>query len=285
MASSASLTETEGTVAPEGGPRLHWRSWLPRSPRALVLIVHGAAEHGGRHAETARGLAARGYGCYAVDCRGHGRSGGARVHVEGFGEYLADVDAGLALVRERHAGARAFLLGHSQGGLIVLLHALRHPAGRPGVVATSPLLGLHPDLAPSGVRRAAVRVLLRVAPRLRVPSGVDPAGVSRDPAVVEAYRRDPLVSRRVSSRWLAAAREGMDEAHQRAPALAVPALVMAAGDDRLVDARATRRFVARAPASLVEYVEWPGLFHEILNEPERAEVRARITTWLDARLG
>ena len=196
MASSASLTRSEGTTASSGDLRLFWRSWLPLSPRALVLIVHGVAEHGGRYDETARALAARGYGCYAVDYRGHGLSGGARVHVDDFSAYLADVDAGLSVVRERHGDAAAFLLGHSQGGLIVLLHALRHPQGRAGVVAISPLLGLHPDVAPAGVRRVATRLLLRMAPRLRVPSGVDPAGISRDPAVVEAYRRDPPRRRR-----------------------------------------------------------------------------------------
>jgi lysophospholipase len=206
------------------------------------------------------------------------------VDVDGFGQYLADVDAALTLVRDRQGTTPVFLFGHSQGGLIVLLHALRRPAGRPGVVATSPFLGLHPDLAPSGVRRIALSALRRFAPRLRVPSGLDPAGISRDPAVVEAYRRDPLVSRRVSSRWLVSARAAIAEAHEKASSLAVPALVMAAGDDRLVDTRATRRFVEKIPSGLVEYVEWPGLFHELLNEPERAQVRDRLLTWLDARM-
>ena len=70
-----------------------------------------------------------------------------------------------------------------------------------------------------------------------------------------------------------------------APALAVPILVMASGDDRLVDPAAIRAWAERAPRALTTCVEWPGLFHEMFNEVGRERVLARVAEWLDARVG
>lgn len=68
-----------------------------------------------------------------------------------------------------------------------------------------------------------------------------------------------------------------------ATGLSVPALIMQSGGDRLVDPAATREWAANAPADLVEYVEWPGLFHEMFNEPEREQVFQKMELWLRER--
>ena len=128
------------------------------------------------------------------------------------------------------------------------------------------------------------RLLAMVWPTRLFPNAVDPSLLSHDPAVGAAYRNDPLVSRTVSAGWYAAATATLEEVTARAPDLAVPTLILYAGDDRLVDAEATAAWIARAPAHRVEASRWPGLYHEILNEPEKAIVLARITTWLEARL-
>jgi lysophospholipase len=101
---------------------------------------------------------------------------------------------------------------------------------------------------------------------------------------VRAYVEDPLVSRRVSPAWYAALRRAQAEVRDAAARLALPTLVLASPDDRLVDPEAIRRFVERAPASAVESSWWPGLAHELMNEPEREQVLARIEEWLRARL-
>ena len=281
---AAGWSEDQGWAATRDGLALYWRSAVPPQPRALVVVVHGLAEHSGRYLHVLRRLAAAGYACYALDCRGHGRSPGPRVHVAGFDRFLWDVDAMESVARDRHRELPVVLLGHSQGGLVVLLHALRHPQGRAGVVASSPLLGVHPSSRPSAARAWAARVLSPILPGLLQSTGLDPAALSRDPAVVEAYRTDPLVSRRVSLRWFTSVAEAMAEAHTAAPGLRVPALVMAAAADRVVDAEATRRFVQRAPAGLVDYVPWEGLFHELFNEPQREQVLARALAWLGVTL-
>jgi len=274
----------DGRVATADGLALYWRAWTPERARAALLFVHGLAEHSGRYAGPAGFFASRGYACYAVDLRGHGRSPGPRVDVSSFDRFLADVGATHALVRERHPGVKTFLVGHSQGGLLVLQYALRHPEGLPGVVASSPVLAVHPASRPSRARELAARVLRRVAPRLRIPSGLDARWLSRDPEVVAAYLNDPLVSRRVSARWFASLLQAQEEVEGGAAAFPVPALVMAASADRLVDPEATRRFAERAPRGLVRLVCWEGLFHELFNEPEKEEVLGAVERWLAPRL-
>jgi acylglycerol lipase len=278
-------TRSEGELASGDGLALSYRAWLPASERAVVLLVHGLGEHSGRYEHVARHLVALGYACYAFDYRGHGRSAGRRAHVHSFDEYLADVAAMRARLAAAHPRSPLVLFGHSQGGLIMLLAALTAPAGAAAVVATSPFLGIHPASRPSAALAAAGRVLSRTLPGLRIASGLDTTALSRDPQVVAAYEADPLVTSKVSARWFTE----INAAHARvlalAPTLTVPALVMQSGADRLVDPAATRRWAEAAPAGLVEYVEWDGLYHEMLQEPEKAQVLARIETWLAARLG
>ena len=126
------MHKTEGTFETSGGLRLFERSWLPDgAPRGVLALVHGYAEHSGRYDYVGIWLAQRGYAVHALDLRGHGKSEGDRVFVRSFNEYLDDVDAFLALVRERHGGATPWLMGHSMGGTVVTLAAVtRRPEVR-----------------------------------------------------------------------------------------------------------------------------------------------------------
>ena len=277
---------TEWTVRAPRGPSLFGRSWLTTPPaRATVLIVPGLAEHGGRYAATAAALAEAGFAVHAVDYRGHGRSEGIRVHVDSVDEYVADVRAAMDEVRRRHPGLPLFLLGHSQGGLVVLKLVLDDPAGLAGVVVTSPFLAVHPRSRPSAFMRAGAAVLRRLAPRLPVPTRIDVSVLSRDPAVGEAYARDPLVSSKASAGWLSAIARAQREVLARAPSLRLPALVMASGGDLLVDPEAARIFALEAPPEHVEFVWWDGYYHEMLNDLGRERVVERIVSWLETHTG
>ena len=282
---TAELTANEWTVPAPGGLVLYGRSWAPAaSPRAAILVVHGLGEHSGRHASTAAVLAGAGFAVHAIDYRGHGRSEGRRVHVDDVDDYVADVQAGLTEARRRSPGVSVFLLGHSQGGLVGLKLALDHPAAVDGLVVTSPFLAVHPASRPSSAVRAMARVLLRVAPRLPMPTKIDVTLLSRDTTVGEAYARDPLVSHAASAGWLRAIGHAQREVRARARELSVPTLLMASGSDRLVDPEVTRQFARDTDPDIVEFVWWDGFYHEMLNDEGREEVLARIVAWLSARL-
>ncbi|MET0552611.1 MAG: lysophospholipase [Vicinamibacteria bacterium] len=281
---SEAILHTEGGLNTSSGT-LFCQVWSPAAPRAALLFVHGLAEHSGRYEHVGRHFAERGYACHAIDYRGHGRSPGPRVHVDSFEPWLDDVKAGLALVRRAHPGLPLFVVGHSQGGLVVLLQGLRDPDDRAGTIVSSPLLGIAPPSRPNGLLRTATKVLMRVAPRLLVPNEVNPAWLSRDPEVGRAYLADPLVSRKVSAGWFRALQEAMARARAGAPRWTSPLLVLASRGDRIVDADATARWVAAAPAAHVTSFFWNDLHHELFNETTQQDVFAAMERWLDACQG
>jgi alpha-beta hydrolase superfamily lysophospholipase len=278
---AADLVRSEWAVRAPGGPALFGQSWRPMAPpHAAVLVVHGLAEHSGRYAATAAVLAGAGFAVHAVDYRGHGRSEGGRVHVERVEDYVADVRAALEEVRRRPPARPLFVLGHSQGGLIALKLALEDPSVLDGLVVTSPFLAVHPSSRPSAFVRALAAVMLRVVPRLPMPTHIDVRLLSRDPAVGEAYARDPLVSHAASAGWLRAIGRAQREVRASAARLRVPTLLMASGADQLVDPEAARQFASEAAPDVVEFVWWDGFFHEMLNDVGRERVLARALDWL-----
>jgi len=276
--------DEEGFVSTPDGHRLHWRSAEPSRPRACLVLVHGLGEHAGRYSHVLAFLAGRGFACHVFDLRGHGRSGGLGGHVDSFDDYLQDLRTVHDQAARKHGGLAVFLLGHSMGGLVALRYAQQRPEGLRGLVLSSPLLGIAPGARPSRPLAALGRLLSRALPRFRLANTVDPARLSRDPAVGAAYARDPLVGRRVSARWFTAALSAMDEAHAGAASLKLPTLVMAAGDDFLADTEATRRFARSAPAGSLELHVWDGFYHELLNAPEKEAVLGRIEGWIGDRL-
>jgi alpha-beta hydrolase superfamily lysophospholipase len=280
------MRHDEGWTEAADGTRLYWQRHKPDDgPRAALLFVHGLAEHSGRYGHVMRRFAEAGFDCWALDYRSHGKSPGLRVHVDRFDEFLLDIAAAYRLVRAEQASLPLYLVGHSQGGLLVLRHVLTRPDGINGIIVSSPFLGMHPNAAPSTPLHMVANVISTFSPKLMFSKIAEPKFLSRDPKVAKAYVDDPLVSDTVSARWFTEVLQAQADTLARAPDLAVPALVMQSGDDRLADPAATRAWVAEAPAELVDYVEWDGLYHEMFNEPEKEQVFEKMEGWLAGRLG
>ena len=266
---------------------LFWQSWAASEPRGVIVIIHGLAEHCGRYRETGEFFAASGWAVYACDLRSHGLSpdppGAGRVHVNRFTDFLLDTDALVERARSRHKDLPIYILGHSMGGLITILYAMQNPQKLAGAIVSSPALGTHPDFKPPLYLKLMVGILSRVAPRMLVESNLDAQAISRDSAVVETYLNDPLVSKKVSTRWYSEIIKSMKSAHKSAPKLETPMLVMQSGADRLVDPAAPARWAETTPGGMAESVLWEGLYHEMFNEPEKEKVRAKTLEWLAGR--
>jgi alpha-beta hydrolase superfamily lysophospholipase len=266
------------------GIELFYRSWCPPEPVGVIALIHGLADHSGRFTETAEYFATHGWAIYACDLRGHGLSADGlkqgRVHVNDFDDYARDVDAILSLAKEANPGLPAVLLGHSMGGLISLRYTIAHPEKMDGVVISSPVLGVPLHSAPPAWQDLVVRVLSKLWPRKLFPSNLDANAVSSDPEVVKAYIDDPLVSDMVSARWYTSISGAVADMEGRALQLSVPTLLMQSGADTLVDPQASRVWADKAPAEIIEFVVWDGLFHEMFNEPEKEMVRERVLEWL-----
>lgn len=275
-----------GTLPSPDGLTLATRRWLPHErPRASVLLVHGLGEHSGRYAHVAAHLLLHDYAVYAYDHRAHGRSEGEpRAYVEAFDDHVRDLGAVLAWVRAETPGRPLFLFGHSMGGAVAALHIIEHGTeGLAGLVLSSAALRVPAGLAP--VLQKLAGTASRLAPRLPT-TRLDPRDLSRDPAVVRAYREDPLVytggvRARVGHALLEAGRR--IEAHPEA--FTLPLLLLHGSADRITDPAGTRALYERAPSADKTLRLYDGLLHETFNEPERERVLTDLTDWLDARTG
>jgi acylglycerol lipase len=273
----------EDTFVGVRGLRIHVRTWAPASPpRGVVVIAHGFAEHGGRYAAVAERLLAGGMAVAAADHRGHGLSEGARTSVVRFADYVDDLTTVVSRARARWPSQRQVLLGHSMGGLIALDYAVRANPSLDGLVLSAPA-ACPGDV--SKVQLALGRLLSRVAPNvgvLKLPLN----RISRDQAVVDAYNNDPLVFRTpIRARLGAEMLDAMDRVDKALPAMRMPLLVMQGTADGLVDPGCGPHVYERAGSTDKTLKMYDGLWHEIFNEPERDQVLADLTTWLQSHLG
>jgi alpha-beta hydrolase superfamily lysophospholipase len=274
----------EERFAGVAGVEIYWQAWQPEpgdDTKAVLVISHGFGEHSGRYGHVADALVEAGYAVYALDHRGHGRSQGTRARIDRWSNALADLGTLLGRARDNHPGLPVFLLGHSMGGALALSYAAGHQAELAGLALSGPVATL--DAAPPVVRLAA-QVLSRIAPGLGVYQ-VDPSNISRDAEVVRAYEQDPLVHHgklpaRTGAEMTGAVMRFPDET----AGLKLPLLLMHGTDDRLAPVAGTKMVAERAASTDKTVHLYEGLYHEILNEPERDRVIGDLRSWLDGQL-
>ena len=271
------MDETTGTLQAKDDLELFTRTWTPESdPTRGMLIVHGLAEHSGRWGHVARFFVEQGYAVTAFDLRGHGQSGGTRGHVGSFSDYLDDVQSLVEseLVR---TDLPWVLYGHSLGAFISANYLGEHRPHPDAAVLSSPALAAEVP----GVLRAMAQVLGRVAPKIALSNPIDGGQLSRDESVGDAYFADPLVYTKATAGMALQSFAAQDRILEVITSITTPTLVIHGADDTLVPPSAS------APLASVASVErkvYPGLRHEMHNEPEQDQVLAEVAAWLDSTL-
>jgi len=256
--------------------------WEPDAqPKAVIALVHGHGEHIGRYAHVGKALNDAGYALVGFDSRGHGKSGGARGHIPSYDALLDDISTFLSMLGRKYPGQPLFLYGHSMGGNQVLNYALRRHPKISGVIATGPWLRL--AFEPPPVKVALGRFMNNLVPSFTQPSGLDTKGLSHDAEMVRLYDNDPLNHNKISARLFVGMYESGLWALEHASELDLPLLLMHGGADRVTSAEASRQFAAKAGKNVTLRI-WEGLYHEIHNEPEQAEVFKVMIEWLDKHL-
>ena len=270
----------EGTFTSFDGLTIHHQSWLPDGdPKAVVMLAHGLGEHSGRYGHVAGRLISAGYAVHALDHRGHGKSEGKRVYVKSYDEFMADLIQFRAHIESEHPGRPLFILGHSMGGNLAVGHVLDHQDGVAGLALSGPALAVSDALSPVQIK--IFKLIAKIAPSVR-PEGLDASAISRDQSVVDAYRADPLVyTGKMSAGIGAALINAMERFPARYPSLKLPLLIMHGTDDRLADISGSKALEAGAVNADVTSHYYEGLFHEIFNEPEQAQVLDDLVSWLD----
>ena len=243
-------------------------------PRFVALISHGYGEHARRYDHVAERLVAEGAAVYAPDHLGHGRSDGERALITEGEDLSSDLHLVAESARAAHPGLPLVLIGHSMGGLIATRYVQRHPGAVDVLVLSGPAIGGAPQL----------EMLLGMDPIPEVP--IDPAVLSRDPAVGQAYADDPLVwhgpFKRATLQSLVTAVKAVSEG----PSLgALPTFYVHGADDALVPVAATRPAIEHIRGERLEEKLYPGARHEVFNETNQDEVIDDVLAFVNRNLG
>lgn len=251
------------------------------APKASVVFVHGLGEHIERYDAAFNAFAARGYSCFGFDQRGFGRSAGERGHVGAFFDYVDDLAAFIAAIVTPASAKPVFLFGHSMGSLVALAYALRQPAAIQGLLLFSCPLVLASGLVNAG--EYVAEALAGMAPRLKMPNLIDPRELSDDPAIIKAFREDPLIVGTVSLNWVREFKRARQKSLLAAPRIMMPALLSHGSDDRIAAVTGAELLYGRLGGADKKLVVYDGFKHELLNHrpAERLQVLEQTFAWLD----
>jgi alpha-beta hydrolase superfamily lysophospholipase len=276
-------TRKERSFDGVGGVRIVYDVWTPDiEPRGVVVLAHGYAEHARRYDHVAQRFGESGLITYALDHRGHGRSGGKRVYLRDISEYTDDFHTLVGIAAADHPGLKRVVLGHSMGGGIVFAYGAEHPDDYAAMVLSGPAVDARDGVSP--VMMVVAKLLGKIAPGLPVQE-LPTDAVSRDPEVVAAYMADPMVHHGKLPAGIACALIGVGETMpQRAGALTAPLLVVHGEQDKLIPVDGSRHLVECVSSADVHLKVYPELYHEVFNEPERALVLDDVTSWIEVRL-
>lgn len=266
---------TDFTLAGHGG-NLHAREWSSgdASQSAYVaLLCHGYGEHLGRYEWVADRLVSDGAAVLSLDHLGHGESDGERVLIDDFEPVVEDFHLLGEAARERYPNAPIVLIGHSMGGMIAARYAQRFPEDLTAVVLSGPVLG----------RWDAVASLLALETIPDVP--IDPATLSRDLSVGDAYVADPLVWHGPFKRPTVEALGREIDVISSGGTISLPMAWLHGSDDQLVPYDGTASGWPAIEGELSEAKTYPGARHEIFNETNRAEVLDDVTSFIHRHLG
>lgn len=288
------------------GETLYVYHWPSSSPRGIVQISHGAAEHAARYRWTAQKLNEAGYTVYANDHRGHGLTGehGEMGHFaddNGWNKLVDDLYQLNQHIRRRHPNIPLVLLGHSMGSFLTQQYLIEHGSSIDAVVLSGTTVAdgyaqleplLEQELAELG--RRAESKLMKQLTRSQMSESIADARtdfdwLSRDADQVAAYIADPLcgIELRVGSivDMISAMQITNDPQQLKRIPADIPMYILAGTMDPLNNN-------LEALHLLIERYKEAGLTqissrfyedgrHEMFNEVNREEVLADLLAWLN----
>jgi alpha-beta hydrolase superfamily lysophospholipase len=265
--------EKEAYIQSFDGTRLFLKANIPATPKAIIIVVHGLCEHLGRYEYMTQKLTGRNFGVYRFDHRGHGKSDGKPIFYNDFNEMIDDVHFVVELAKKEHPTLPVFLIGHSMGGFAVTTFGIKYPKAVKGIVASGALtrfnnaFPLPPDMPVDSY----------------FPNELTD-GICSDPAVVEAYKNDPLVAKQISFGLFYCLFAGVDWNKQNSIMFVDPVLLLHGCNDVLVSEKDSREFFGDISSKDKTLRIYAFLFHEIFNEPSKDEVIGDAIHWLEKRL-
>ncbi len=275
-ASDTTLPSHDGLVL-----KAHW--WSVPRPRGVVVVAHGLGEHGGTYAPLAESIGKPlEVDFVAIDFRGHGRSPGRRGVVRRYQELVEDLRAAVLWANARRPDVPVFVLGHSNGGQVVLRLALEGGDQLAGVITSNPSIRIAMPVSPGKLKIG--KVLLSLAPWVTLRTDAPSEWMTRDPIMRKNYHTDSLRHNRISAPLFFGMVEGGEMLMSRAGEIKLPVLMLIGGQDPVISPTANREFYERLGSDDKTFVLYPKMLHEPLNELGREQVVDDLARWLEPRL-
>ena len=274
------MKHLDGYIKDLKGNDIYYQCWLPDlDPEAILLVIHGYAEHSGRYDKLADHFVSLNYGVYALDHIGHGKSAGYRVYVHKFQDFVDTLKIYCNMIINWHPNKPIYVIGHSMGGLISTALLIDYQKKLAGAILTSPCIKTFDEF--TYMKIAVLEVLSTLLPKIKIAK-IKAEFISRDPKVVQAYNDDPLVNKgKITARLASELRKTMNYIIEHANKITIPILIMQGRDDKIVDPVGSQILYDIINSDDKTIKLYDHLFHEILNEPEHKRIMNNIKIWLD----
>lgn len=261
---------------------LFYRAWHPegKAKKKALILFHGGHEHSGRFQDLIEQLALQEISVFAWDARGHGRSPGVRGYAEHYMDVVRDVEEFIHHITDTFKIPREemVVMGHSVGSVTVATWLHDYAPNVRGAVLGSPAFDvkLYVPLA-----YPALRLWQKIKAKSFVSSYVKPHMLTHDEEEAEARGKDDLISPNIAVRVLTSLYDTAKRVIADAHTIKAPVLVLSAGKDWVVKRGAQEKFIENLGSTNKEMVVYPGFFHEIYHETERARPIARAKSFIE----
>jgi len=270
-----SVSVFEQQVPAEDGLLLNFYHWVPEDAHSAIVISHGWSEHAGRYHELANWFTARGFEVHALDHRGHGKSEGKRGHVRRWTDYSRDLE----LLRSSIKQDKQYLLGHSMGGMIGILHTLEYPEQFSAVVLSGPASDV--SIPVPKIKIFLGKKMSAWLPRLTITNDIDPNIICSDERVVEAYVADPFTHGKVTARWFNEYLRVIERVKDEAKLIKTPIAIWHGIGDELVAPWVSKNFFEGLNMKNRQYTLVENTLHEILLEPSWPQTAEEMKSWFE----
>lgn len=276
------MIREEFIIKTQDGIDIFCKKDIPDNPRAVIVIVHGFAEHLARYDNFTQKLNENRIACYRFDDRGHGRSTGLMLHVESYNDYINDAELIVQKAKSEFPGLPLFMFGHSMGGFIATIYGEKYKDRLDGQILSGAATDEPPQSNP--VLKAVINILNSFCPNFRIKNDLSEL-ISRDKEVVNKYRNDPLIHCKATVRFFKQfIIEGITYLKNNMKDYSYPCLILHGKDDKLVKCKSSENFYSNISSKDKKIKIYDNLYHEILNEPEKDIVINDIMIWLESRI-
>ncbi|GLR19150.1 alpha/beta hydrolase [Portibacter lacus] len=265
------------------GTKINTIEWETKNPKGVILIVHGYAEHCARYEHVAHFFNQNGYTVRSFDFSGHGKSEGTKAFISNFDIYVAELEEQAKSMVNDYPNIPGFILGHSMGGVVTGIAAARHQlSGINNIIFSNPGLDIVSNQPAILVK--LIRILAPIVPKLKTTK-LSSEFISRDAEERKKYDNDPLNYREgtrpgfanefdKAGQWL------RENAHQ----IDQNVYLNYSLSDKVVYPKASEYFYEQISSKDKSKTHYEGLYHELLNEPEKQEVMNNMLKWCNDHL-